>query len=306
MFVIIINQILKMLLIMLAGYVCYRVGLVDQHGNQTLANLLLMVVNPIVALMALQTDCSPERISGLLLSYLLAAAVHVIGVILCTAAVRRTGNPDYSIERFSAIYSNCGFIGIPLVQSILGSEGVVYLTAYMTVFNLFTWTHGIILMTGKASLKDLIKGLFSPMLIACITGLVLFFTGLRFPPVIGDALNYIGSMNTPLAMIIAGISVAQADIPGMFRIKRLYFITVIKLFAMPLIVLAILWVIRVDPTVAYTILVAAACPSAATCTAFSLRFGKNYRYASQIYAFTTVCSLLSVPILVYTAERLLG
>lgn len=306
MFIIIINQILKMLLIMLVGYVCYRVGLVDQPGNKTLANLLLMVINPIVALMALQTEYRPELVSGLLTAYLLAIITHIIGVILSNILIKRTGNPDYSIERFSAMYSNCGFIGIPLVQSILGSEGVIYLTAYMTVFNIFSWTHGVVLMTGKASWKDLKKGLLSPMLIACIVGPILFFTHIRFPAVIGDSLNYIGAMNTPLAMLIAGISVAQTDFLSMFKKKRLYVITLIKLFVLPLIMLGILVLIRVNTTVAYTILVASACPVAATCTAFSLRFQKNYRYASEMYALSTLCSLISIPVLIYAAERLLG
>lgn len=306
MFVIIINQILKMLLIMLAGYICYRIHLIDQQGNQTLANLLLMVINPIVALMALQTDYRPELVSGLLLSYLLAIITHIIGIIMSNIMIKRTGNPDYAIERFSAMYSNCGFIGIPLVQSILGSEGVIYLTAYMTVFNFFSWTHGIILMTGKASREDLKKGLLSPMIIACIVGPILFFTRIRFPAVVSDSLNYIGAMNTPLAMLIAGISVAQTDLLAMFKNKKLYLITVLKLFVLPLIMLGILSVFRTDSTVMYTILVASACPVAATCTAFSLRFHKNYRYSSELYAFTTLCSLISIPILVYAAERLLG
>lgn len=306
MFIIITNQILKMLLIMLVGYICYRAGLVDQQGNKTLANLLLMVINPIVALMALQTEYKPELASGLLTAYLLAFITHIIGVILSSILIKRTGNPDYSIERFSAMYSNCGFIGIPLVQSILGSEGVIYLTAYMTVFNIFSWTHGIILMTGKASWKDLKKGLLSPMLIACIAGPILFFSRIRFPAVMGDAMNYIGAMNTPLAMMIAGISVAQTDLLSMFKKKRLYAITLIKLFALPLIMFAILALIRINTTVAYTILVASACPAAATCTAFSLRFQKNYRYASEMYALSTLCSLISIPILIYAAERLLG
>lgn len=306
MFIIIVDQILKMLLIMLAGYICYRTGLIDQQGNKALANLLLMVINPIVALMALQTDYRPELASGLLMSYLLAIITHLIGVAVSTLLIRRTGNPDYAIERFSAMYSNCGFIGIPLVQSILGSEGVIYLTAYMTVFNIFSWTHGVILMTGKASRKDLKSGLLSPMIIACIAGPILFFARIRFPAVVADSLNYIGNMNTPLAMMIAGISVAQTDLFGMFRKKRLYFITALKLFVIPLIVLGILSLVPADSTVLYTILIAAACPAAATGTAFSLRFQKNYQYASEIYAFTTLCSLVSVPILVYAAERLLG
>lgn len=305
MFSIIITQIIKMLLLLLVGYACCRFRLIDQNGNKSMANLLLMVVNPILAITALQADYDPRLVKGLLTAFALALAAHLIGIALSTVLIRKTGNADYSIERFSAMYSNCGFMGIPLVQSILGSEGVLYLTAYMTVFNLLSWTHGMILMTGNASWKDLKKGLLSPMILASTLGLILFFTRIRFPALIGDTLDYITGMNTPLAMIIAGVSVAQTNLPAMFRNKKLYLVSFLKLLLMPALVLAALLVLRSDSVPACAILIAAACPAATTCTAFALRFQKNYRYASEIYAFTTLSSLATIPLFVYVAERLL-
>lgn len=305
MFSIIITQIIKMLLLLLVGYACCRFRLIDQNGNKSMANLLLMVVNPILAITALQADYDPRLVKGLLTAFALALAAHLTGIALSTVLIRKTGNADYSIERFSAMYSNCGFMGIPLVQSILGSEGVLYLTAYMTVFNLLSWTHGMILITGNASWKDLKKGLLSPMILASTLGLILFFTRIRFPALIGDTLDYITGMNTPLAMIIAGVSVAQTNLPAMFRNKKLYLVSFLKLLLMPALVLAALLALRSDSVPACAILIAAACPAATTCTAFALRFQKNYRYASEIYAFTTLSSLATIPLFVYAAERLL-
>lgn len=305
MFLIITNQILKMLLLLLLGVVCYRLKLVDQQGNKTLANLLLMIVNPALAIMALQTDYSPDLVHNLLLTFLLAILIHAGAILLSTFLVKKTGNPDYAIERCSAIYSNCGFMGIPLVQSIMGSEGVLYLTAYMTIFNLCTWTHGVTQMTGKTSLKNLKKGILSPMVIASVFGLILFFTQTKLPAVVSDTLSYVSGMNTPLAMMIAGISVAQTDLGKMLQNKKLYFISTIKLLLMPALTLVFLAPLHINSTVACTVLIAAACPVAATCTAFSLRFKKNYQYSSELYAFTTLCSLVTIPLFVYAAERLL-
>lgn len=305
MFIIIVSQILKMLLIMLLGYACYRLKFVDQNGNKMLANLLLMIVNPILAIMALQTDYAPHLVTGLLISYLLAILTHFLGVLYSTILIRKTGNEDYGIERFASMYSNCGFIGIPLVQSVLGNEGVLYLTAYMTVFNFFSWTHGVQAMTGKASKKDLKNGLLSPMIIASVLGLIFFFLRIRLPVVLADSMNYVASMNTPLAMLIAGISVAQTDFLKMLKNGRLYFVAALKLLLMPSLVLLILALFCKDSTVALTTLIAAACPVAATGTAFSLRFQKNYKYASELYAFTTLLSLITIPLFIYAAEVLL-
>lgn len=122
MFVIIVNQILKMLLLLLLGCLCFRMRLIDENGSKVLANLLLMVVNPMLAIVSLQTEYSAHLAQGLLVAYLLAFLTHLVAAILSTVLIRTTGNPDCGIDRFASMYSNCGFIGIPLVQSILGNE----------------------------------------------------------------------------------------------------------------------------------------------------------------------------------------
>ena len=240
MFVIIVNQILKMLLLLLLGCLCFRMRLIDENGSKVLANLLLMVVNPMLAIVSLQTEYSAHLAQGLLVAYLLAFLTHLVAAVLSTVLIRTTGNPDCGIDRFASMYSNCGFIGIPLVQSILGNEGVLYLTAYMTVFNFFSWTHGIMIMTGTFSLKELKKGLLSPMIFASILGVVFFFGRIHIPYLLLDSMNYVAGMNTPLAMLIAGISVAQTDLLSMLRNRKLYLISASKLLLMPALLLVVL------------------------------------------------------------------
>lgn len=305
MFQIISMQIAKMLLLLLLGAFCFRKKLIDEAGNKTLANLLLMIVNPALAIASLQTDYDPSLVSGLLLSYLMAILIHLVIILLCTIMIKSDGNDEYAIERFSSIYSNCGFMGIPLVQSILGNEGVFYLTAYMTIFNVFTWTHGLGIMNGKFSFKEVKKGLLSPMVISCVIGLALFFLKIRLPAIISDTIGYVSNMNTPLAMMIAGVSVAQTNIPAMLKNRRIYFVAIFKLLFMPAVVLLALSLLHLPSTVACTLLIASACPAAASATAFALRCQKNYQYASELYSFTTICALFTIPVFVYAAERIL-
>lgn len=290
---------------MLIGVLCYRLKLIDQNSNKMLANLLLMVINPPLVFMSLQSDYNPHLLTGLLISYVLAIFSHAIMIILSRWLIPHTGNPDFAIERYCIVYSNCGFIGLPIVQSILGSEGVLYLTAYMVTFAFFSWTHGVILMNGKTNMKDLLKGLVSPALIACILGLICFLLQIRIPGVLADTLNYLGSMNTPLAMIIAGVSIAQTDLIKMLHNKKIYFVTFCKLLLMPALLLPVLMLLHPESLVSYAALIAAACPVGATATAFALRFHKNYTYSSELYSFTTVCSLVTIPFFLYIAERLL-
>lgn len=305
MFVLIFNQLLKMLFILLLAVLCYRIGLINQEGNRNISNLLLMIVNPCLIITVYQTDYDARLVKGLLISFGAAFAAHLIAILIARLLVHEKGNENYAIDRFGSVYSNCGFIGIPLINSVLGSEGVFYLTAYMTVFNILTWTHGLSLLEGNFNLKRLKEGLRAPMLIATLAAVLLFFAQIRLPGVLLDSMNYIADMNTPMAMMVAGFSVAQADLRKIFKDVRLYRVSFLKLFVVPLAVLLFLRIFRLDYKIAYTTLIAAACPTATTLTMMSIRFNRDYTYASEIFSFTTVLSIITIPIVTFLASFLL-
>ena len=305
MFILIFEQLLKMFFIMVLAFVCFKIGLVDQTGNKTVSNLLLLVVNPVLIITVYQTKYDPALVRGLLLAFAAAAATHVLGILISTALIRPKIDTDYSIERFNAMYSNCGFIGIPLINSVLGSSGVFFLSAYIVVFNLFSWTHGVVLMEKKFSWKNVRKGLLSPMVVATVIAVLLFFSRLRFPEVVLDSMNYVADMNTPLAMMVAGFSVAQTDILKMCTKLRVYFSCFLKLVLIPVIMIFILKVIPLPRDVAMTTLIASACPAATTGTMMAIRYKQNYTYSSEMFALSTILAVATIPLIVLLAETVL-
>lgn len=304
MFILIFEQLIKMFFIMVLAFVCYRIGLVSQEGNKSVSNLLLLIVNPILIITVYQTEYEPDLVRGLLLAFAAAVICHLVGIILSTILIR-TGSSDYGIERFNSMYSNCGFVGIPLVSSVLGNNGVFFLTAYMAIFNLFSWTHGMFLMEKKCSLKNLKEGVRSPMFIATVAAILLFFARIHIPSVLLDSMNYIADMNTPLAMMVAGFSVAQANLPRMFRNLRLYYVCGIKLLLLPLCTIPVLMLLPLSPEVSMTILIAAACPCATTSIMMAIRYNQNYTYASESFSMSTVLSVITLPVVVLIAEYFL-
>lgn len=305
MFLLIVSQLFKMLVILLAGILCCRLGIVSQEGSKCISNLLLNVVNPCLIITVYQTDYDKTLVAGLLLSFGAAIASHVISILISTLLIRRKSSPDFGLERYAAVYSNCGFIGIPLVGSVLGNEGVFYLTAYMTVFNLLTWTHGLSLMKGNFRLRNLRDGILSPMVLSTAFAMLLFFVRFRIPSTLLDSMNYIADMNTPLAMMVAGFSVAHSNLKKICTNIRIYRVAALKLLVVPFAVLVFLSVLPLDPTVAYTTLIASACPTATTVTMMSILYNKNHAYASEIFSFTTVLSIFTIPFIMFAASFLL-
>ncbi len=297
------NQIAIMFLIILVGIICYRVKLVDKEMNKKLSDLVLMLINPILIIVSYQRKFEAALLKGLLISLILAIITHMIAILIAQLMIRgKKHKSDLVIERFAVIYTNCGFIGIPLANGLFGSEGVFYITAYMTIFNLLVWTHGLMSMTGKSDRKSFGKALVSPAVLATITGFVLFVCRIMLPGTVNEALTYLGNMNTPMAMLVAGITIAQTDIRGLLGKVRIYYISFLRLLFVPVIMIFIFRWFDIPQMVYLTSIVAAACPTAAFINLISIKYDKNYLYASEIFAMTTIFSLGTIPLVMMIAN----
>ncbi len=294
------NQTVVMLILIITGIMCFKTGIISKAGNRELSNLVLSVVNPVVIFMAYQTEYDSELVKNLLTAFMLSVisfAILIAGAyILVPAKIRNS-----EIERFSSIYSNCAFMGIPLIQALFGSIGVFYLTAYLTVFNFMIWTHGIILLSGEKDFKKVLKVLYSPVILSIVVGIIMFFLQIKLPSVMSKALGFVADLNTPLAMIVSGVTMADADIISLIKKKRIYYTAFLKLILFPALITVIFALpifSGIDSDVRTSIIIAASAPSAAMCTLQCIRIGKDSLYASEIFAFTTVFSVISLPLVV--------
>lgn len=300
-----LNQILIMFLIIIIGAICFKIKLIDKDTNKRLSDIVLMLVNPLVILVSYQREFNTTLLKGLLVSLALATITHIFGITLSYLLLRKKKHEsDIAIERFAIIYSNCGFMGIPLVNGIYGSEGVFYLTAYLTVFNLLVWTHGVIIMTEKKDKKTIANAFLSPSIIATVLGFLFFILRVEFPYILFKSLDYVSAMNTPLAMIVAGVTIAQTNFIKIFSKFRIYYVSFLKLLLIPFIMLLLFSRFAIDEKVIITSVLLAACPTGAMGTLFALRYGKNSLYASEIFAVTTILSLFTIPLIMALAEYL--
>ena len=143
------------------------------------------------------------------------------------------------------------------------------------------------------------------MFISTMAAVILFFLQLKIPSFLLDSMNYVADMNTPLAMMVAGFSVAQADLGNMLRNIRLYIVSAVKLLLIPLLTILVLMLIHLPQAVSLAVVIAAACPAAATGTMLAIRYKQNYTYSSEIFALSTVLSMVTIPAVVMAAEMLL-
>ena len=301
-------QAVVMFILLGVGYLLYRIKYLDNDSTRRLSNIAITVINPIVIFNAYQTEFQPELAKGLLYAMILAFFCQFMMLVIAKLAISKKSE-NFRIDRFAAGYSNCVFMGIPLIQAAFGSEGVFYLTAFITALNVFAWTHGVISMSGgeKQSPKSLLKIVLSPATIAIALGVIVFLTGFRLPDIVQQPLDYLGAMNTPLAMIVSGATIAKAGLLSGLKNPRIYAVQSLKLLIIPALLsvpLVLTELLGVSPLVVNTVLIAAASPTASLTIMFSYKFGQNEQYASHHFTISTLASIVTIPMIMLWVKLL--
>ncbi|MEZ3488127.1 MAG: AEC family transporter [Lachnospiraceae bacterium] len=286
---------LVMAVLAVTGVFSYKTGIVDEAVNKKLSELVLTLFTPVLLFISFQKEFSEELLSGLGVSVFLSLVSFAVIWLVCKCVVYRQDKDYAAVEHIAMMYSNCGFIGIPMAQGIWGTDGVFYMTAYVAAANFLLWSHGIIVMSGKKDVKALKNVFTSPTILAIVMGVVCFLARIQIPVILKEPMEMIADMNTPMAMMVAGINIAQADLRRTFKKLRLYWLSFVKLVVMPAVLIGLFRLAPVGDEVKTVMVLATSCPVGVTGSLFALRYGKDAVYASELFAMSTIISIATVP-----------
>ncbi len=301
----VLRQTVIMFMIVIIGALCYKFKLINDDGRKQLSNLVLKVVNPLLIFLSYQTEMRRELIEGFFWTVAMAALTYFVFIVLTGLIFRKNTGPDTIVERFSSVYSNFGFMGTPLIFGVFGAEGVFIQNGFVTVSNLFIWTHGVMSMSGERDKKTVLKALRSPALIAVGAGLVCLFLNIKLPDMVFTALDNVAEMTTPLAMIVAGASIMSAGITASLKNPRVYLVSAVRLIALPLVGLGLIAFLPCPDMPKLITLIEFSCPTAAIGTMFAILYDKKPEYAAQIFAVSTLLSAATLPLMTMLGTALL-
>ena len=299
--ILLMEQIAELFLMILMGYIIVKTGLLKGEDSKVISKIVLYSVIPCVIINAFQVDYTSEKVKELLLVF----AASVLLQVILLAAVWGAGKvlKLNEVETTSIYYSNSGNLIVPLVTFILGKEWVLYGCVFMSVQLVFLWTHGknTISREGKWDWKKIV---FNVNMISVFAGVVLFFTKIRLPEIVDQALSSVGSMIGPASMIVTGMLIAEMNLRNIFENVKVYFISFLRLVVIPVISLAILKIsglVNIHPDGKKLLLIvflAVITPSASTITQMCQVYGNDSKYASAINVMTTLLSIITMPLMV--------
>jgi predicted permease len=188
--------------------------------------------------------------------------------------------------------------GLSLLASLFGNIGVLYGSVYIAAFNIFLWTNGVMIFsdTKKLDRNTIKKVLLNPGIVSVVIGILLFIFSLKLPAPVASAVEMVGSMTSPLSMLIIGATIADCELKKLFRGWNLYYITAVRLILIPLLAFVVLKLVGLPDMLLKVCVLVVAMPIATTTAIFAELYDSDSIFASRTVVFSTLLSIITIPL----------
>ena len=296
------NYVLILFVLIGVGFVCNKIKLLSDRTIKDLTNFVLYIVTPCVIINSYQREFDRKMLLGLIITVAASTASHLLNILLAHLAVRDKDKRRERALRFGTVFSNCGYMSLPLQSVLLGEDGVFYGTAYIMVFQIMLWTYGVLVMSGdskKISLKNI---LINPGVSSSAVGVILFLLSIKLPSVLGEPIKHLAALNTPVPMVVVGYHLANASL----KLKGIspYVTILLRHIICPLAVILGLFLCRISGPIMVSCVIAAASPVAAATTMFSEKFDADTPLSATVVSVSTLLAIITMPVIVGIATAL--
>ncbi|MCQ2513882.1 MAG: AEC family transporter [Ruminococcus sp.] len=303
-FVMITQQVLVLFVLIGIGFVCGKRGILTDAASKKLTDIVLYVVTPCVMISAFQRDFSVELLENILITALCATLIIFVTIGLSALIIHDKAESRQKVLRFASIFSNCGFMSLPLQKALLGDDGWFYGSIFVAFFNLIMWSYGLVMMSGDKKQLSAKKIIFNPGIVGVVFAFILFICRIKLPYIIAEPVSYLSNLNTPVPMLIIGFYLSQADFKSAFTDFGAYISMGIRLVLIPVISIFAMHLFKVDTTIMITCIIASSAPAAATTTMFATKFNRDIELSVSLVSASTLLSIATMPIMVALAQSI--
>lgn len=296
-------QVVILYLIAFVGFFADKSKIFVRADATKLVDLIFNLILPFAIINSfLSMERTKEHIKGLVISVLLAALTHLLGIVVASLCFRKRSKAEQGIYHYAIVFSNAAFLALPLAQSVVGEEGVFYSSCYVAVFNVLAFTYGISkISAGKAKIN--VKSLFlNPGSISVLLGIPLFLLQVKLPDFLLDTMSRVGACNSPMAMIVFGTFLANCNFKNFFVKKEVYFVSFLRLVLIPVIMLFVFKLIGVSGNMLIALTISASAPVATNTAMYAAKYENDTALSSELVGQTSIFSIVTMPVIVALAQ----
>lgn len=302
----IINVVLPVFGLILAGYLCRRTGRLGETASTEINRFVVWLALPALLFQATATSSWDEIWQpGFVASVSAGCAVVFVMTVIYRFKQQRPLT-DASIDALGAAYANTGFLGIPLCVLVFGDEGllpaiIATLIVACLLFGIAIILIEISLQEEKHPLRVFIKVgkslAANPLLIAPVLGAAWATTGWALPPAASKFLSLLGMAAPPCALVSLGLFLAQKQAG---RRDGTVGLVAGKLILQPLVTgFFAFWVFELPSLWASSALLLSALPTGTGPFMLASFYGREAALVSRVILMTTLGSLITISLVLY-------
>ena len=307
-----LSPVIMLMLFMTIGFIIRKVNIVPQNSSSTLAKIETWVFCPALAFVSLANSFTVETLSlhvtNLAFSGILLSLSILLGFVLCGFFVKEKSY-ERNIYRYAIIFANFGYMADPLVEALFGINvlGTYKIFTLIWTIAIYVWATGTLIPEGEDNKNPIFK-LLNPPLIAALMGMVVGITGSAglIPDFIMDTLNSLKACMGPIAMIIAGITIANYNIVELIKNKKIYVMTLLRLVVFPVFLIASLvgirallngvFMLNIGTEPIYLAFFACAMPLGMNTVVFPEAYGGDPKPGASMALISSIFSIITIPL----------
>ena len=277
------------------GIYLYKKEIVDNITSQKISAIVMDICNPALILASILSGNISASHEDLMIAMILGV-IFYIGLVflgLLVPLILRVEKTNRRFYNLMTVYTNVGFIGIPVARAILPEKAILYVIVCNVMYCLLFYTHGItVLSNGKEKIN--LKKIFSPGTITAILALVVCWFKITPPPIISNSISYIGNATVFLSMSLLGVSIARSNVTKGFKDIRIWGYILIRMIALPIAMFFILKAINAENITILGFCLMAAMPIGNLPLIQSEKMGEDTELLSNAITVSTLTSLFTI------------
>ena len=150
-FINVLNQVLKLFLILIIGYIGRKAKVYDGRMINGLTGIMVKITLPALMIVSINQSFTPELLAGGMLLILISIGVYTLSLVFALLApyfLRTQDKGDLGVYQVIIMLSNVGFMGIPVLRSIFGDGVLFYVGLYNLPFNFVAFSIGLMMQLG--------------------------------------------------------------------------------------------------------------------------------------------------------------
>lgn len=314
---VLVNQLIQLFLVICVGYILFKFNILNETANKYLNGLVIKVTLPffiINSVLEMKNRPDSSTIASLftvsIVFYLImpVLAFIIIKIMLKTIRIKKSRQGLYM---FMLIFSNIGFMGMPVLQAACGANGTtaVFYAAILNIFfNIAAFSYGVIMIgygdTVKTTLK--LKSILSPTIVCSVLAVIIYALDIHFPKTIESTIGTIGDLTSALAMLLVGSTLASMKLSEVFNEWRVYVFSILKQFILPILLYPVFRICISDDLLLNVMFIEILMPVGNTALIMATEYKLDCKFASKTIFISTAMSLVTIPFVLYLCGAIYG